>query len=313
MYIGIDLGGTGIKAGLVNEDGRILYKTSCPTRAAEGCSAIAEDMGKLVDTILKETNTNKADVKSIGIGVPGAVDNNKGEVIYTANINMKNAPLVAELKKHCDFPVFLGNDANCAALGEYFALNNPDITNLIAVTLGTGVGGGIILDGKIFTGSNAIAGEIGHMIIDIDGEKCGCGAKGCWEAYASATALIRDTKRAAKKNPDSILAKIIKEDGEVGGITPFKAKEMGDETGTKVVENYIKYIAIGIINIINIFQPQSIVIGGGVSKQGDNLVVPLKKYVEKYAYGADFANIAEISTAKLGNDAGLVGAAFLGK
>ena len=151
------------------------------------------------------------------------------------------------------------------------------------------------------------------MIIDIDGEKCGCGAKGCWEAYASATALIRDTKRAAEKNPDSILAKIIKEDGEVGGITPFKAKEMGDETGTKVVENYIKYIAIGIINIINIFQPQSIVIGGGVSKQGDNLVVPLKKYVEKYAYGADFAKIAEISTAKLGNDAGLVGAAFLGK
>lgn len=313
MYLGIDLGGTGIKAGLVNEEGYIIYKSSCSTRADEGYKAIAEDMAKLIGNVLKETNTDVKNVKSIGIGVPGAVDNDSGEVIYTANINMKHAPFADELKKYYDLPIFLGNDANCAALGEFFALNDPEISDLIAITLGTGVGGGIIINKKIFTGSNAVAGELGHMIINVDGEKCGCGRKGCWEAYASATAIIRDTKRAAEKNPDSLLAKIIEREGKVSGKTAFLAKEQGDETGRIVVDNYIRYVAEGIINIINIFQPQAIVIGGGISKEGDKIVLPIREYVNKYAYGAELVNIAKISTAKLGNDAGILGAAFLGK
>lgn len=313
MYIGIDLGGTGIKIGLVNEEGKILHKDSCPTRANEGYVAIAEDMAKLIGAVLKDTNTDVSEIKSIGIGVPGAVDNKKGEVIYTPNINMKSAPLAKELKKYYDLPVNLGNDADCAALGELSALNDPSIKQFIAITLGTGVGGGIIIDGKIFSGSNSVAGELGHMVISMNGEKCGCGRKGCWEAYASATAIIRETKRAIEKNPDSLLARIAKEEGEVNGKTVFDAAQSGDEVAKEVVDNYIQAISEGLVNIINIFQPQAIVIGGGISKQGDNILIPIKEYVYKYCYGVGLVDIADISIAKLGNDAGIVGAALINK
>lgn len=313
MYLGIDLGGTGIKIGMVDETGKIVYSSSCPTRANEGYKAIAEDMAKLIEETLKETNKEVTDIKSIGIGVPGCVDNAKGEVIYTANIDMLHAPLAVELKKYYDLPVYLANDADCAALGEYFALNDENVKNLIAITLGTGVGGGIIIDGKIFAGSNSVAGELGHMVIKSGGEKCGCGRCGCWEAYASATAIIRETKRAIKENPDSLLAKNAKEEGEVNGKTAFDAAWAGCEVAKKVVDEYFTAIAEGLTNIVNIFQPQAIVIGGGVSRQGDKLLNPIKEHVYKYCYGSGLVDVAKISIAQLGNDAGIVGAAFLGK
>jgi len=313
MYLGIDLGGTGIKIGMVDESGNIIYSSSCPTRANDGYKVIAEDMAKLIGETLKETNKEVKDIKSIGIGVPGCVDNAKGEVIYTANIDMLHAPLAVELKKYYDLPVYLANDADCAALGEYFALNDESVKNLIAITLGTGVGGGIIIDGKIFAGSNSVAGELGHMVIKSGGEKCGCGRCGCWEAYASATAIIRETKKAIEKNPDSLLAKNAKEEGEVNGKTAFDAAWAGCEVAKKVVDDYFNAIAEGLTNIVNIFQPQAIVIGGGVSRQGDKLLNPIKEHVYKYCYGTGLVDIAKISIAKLGNDAGIVGAAFLGK
>lgn len=314
MYIGVDLGGTGIKVGLVAENGEIIYKTDCPTRATEGLAVIVKDMAELIKKVLDNTNTDIKEIKSIGVGSPGSVDDKNGVILYANNLNLHNANLADELGKYYDVPIFVGNDANCATLGEFFALKDDNITDLVAITLGTGVGGGVIINKKVFTGVNGIAGELGHTVISLNGEKCTCGRKGCWEAYASATALIRDTQRAAAENPDSYVAKLVSENGgKANGKTAFDASIAGDEVGKKLVDNYVSYVAEGIVNIINTFRPHAVVIGGGISKQGENLLNPVKEYVNKYVYGGEETNVTKISIAKLGNDAGIVGAAFLGK
>lgn len=311
-YLGIDIGGTGIKAGIVKEDGTIVYKQSAVTQAHLGYDVLAADIAKLIEVTLKEANVSIDEIKSIGMGCPGSIDDKNGVVIYANNINLKNAPLCDELKKYYDKPIYIGNDANCAALGEYFALGDDSVENFVAITLGTGVGGGIILNKKLFTGSNGIAGELGHTVIKVGGEKCTCGRNGCWEAYASATALIRDTERAAKNNPDSYLAKLVAENGgKATGRIPFAALEMGDKTAKEVIDSYVVSVAEGIVNIINTFQPHAIVIGGGVSNAGDALLKPVREYVEKNSYGGILGT--KISIAKLGNDAGIIGAAFLGR
>ena len=312
-YLGIDIGGTGIKAGIVKEDGTIVYKQSAVTQAHLGYDVLAADLAKLIEVTLKEANVSIDEIKSIGMGCPGSIDDKNGVVIYANNINLKNAPLCDELKKYYDKPIYIGNDANCAALGEYFALGDDSVENFVAITLGTGVGGGIILNKKLFTGSNGIAGELGHTVIKVDGEPCTCGRNGCWEAYASATALVRDTERAGKKYPDSAVARKIKENGKASGKTAFDAMREGDEAGKEVVDNYIKNVSEGIVNIINTFQPEYVAIGGGISKEGDNLLTPVKKYVEDKVYGGGLVNTSKIVIAKLGNDAGIIGAALLAK
>lgn len=312
MYIGVDLGGTGIKAGLVDEKGNILHKDSCPTRAMEDYKVIVADMADLIKKILNDTDTNTSEIKTIGIGCPGSIDDKNGIVIYANNLNLHDAPLAQELKKYYDVPVYVSNDANCAALGEFFALDDENITDIVAITLGTGVGSGIIINKKIFTGTNGIGGELGHTVIKVNGEKCTCGRNGCWEAYASATALIREAEKAAKENPDSYLAKLVAENGgKANGRIPFAATEKGDEAGKKVIDKYILDVAEGIVNIINTFQPHAIVIGGGVSNAGGALLKPIEEYSKEHCYGGIFQT--KISIAKLGNDAGIIGAAFLGK
>lgn len=311
-YIGIDIGGTGIKAGVVKENGEIICKSSIPTEAGAHYSVLAKHIADLTLAVIKEAGISMDEVKSIGMGSPGSIDDKNGVVLYANNLNLLDAPLCAEVAKHIDKPVYIGNDANCAALGEFFALEDESITDFIAVTLGTGVGGGIVIDGKLFTGSNGVAGELGHMVTVVDGEDCSCGRKGCWEAYASATALIRDAERAAKLNPDSLVAKMIAENGgKANGKIVWDAKDAGDSVAQAVIDKYIQHIAEGIVNLINIFQPQVIAIGGGVSVQGDNLLSPVKAQVADRCYGN--LKIADIVMAKLGNDAGIVGAAFLGK
>ena len=241
MYIGVDLGGTAIKAGLVDDNGTILHKGSAPTRAKAGYQAIVSDIADLINKVLEESNTSIKDIKSIGMGAPGSIDSKNGVIIYSENIVMRNAPVCDEFKKYFDLPVYIGNDANCAALGEYYALEEKDIECFVAITLGTGVGSGIIINGKIFTGFNGVAGEFGHTTIDRNGIDCNCGRKGCWENYASATALIRETVKAANENPDSILAKLIAEnDGKANGKIPFDAAQAGDEVGARVVNEYLK-------------------------------------------------------------------------
>lgn len=313
-YIGVDVGGTGIKAGVVATDGTIIKSCAIPTKRNSHYTELIKEMAELIFKTIKEASVSLDEIKSIGIGFPSSVDDKKGVVVYTANINLNNAPVVEELKKYIDKPVFIGNDANCAALGEYFALNDDSVENFVAITLGTGVGGGIIINKKLYTGSNGSAGEIGHIRLIMDGEKCSCGREGCLECYASATALIRDSKKAADNNPNSLLAKNISANGgRSNGKLVFDTAAKGDETAKKVIDNYIKYIGEGIIDIVNIFQPDVIAIGGGISRQGDNLLNPIKEYIKGRTFGAAYIKNSRITIAKLGNDAGIVGAAFLGK
>ncbi len=313
-YIGIDLGGTGAKAGVVTEDGKIIAKSTASTKDVVGYENIVKVMADITYDVIEKANITLEEIKSIGIGCPGSIDDKNGVVYYSNNIVMENAPIVDEMKKHIHKPTYIGNDANCAALGEYWAFKSDEMKNFVLITLGTGIGGGVILDGKLYTGFNGVAGELGHTIIQMDGEPCSCGRRGCWEAYASATALIRNTEIAAKANPDSVLNKMIEEnDGKANGKMSFDAAKLGDKAGEEVVRDYIKYLGEGITDMINIFQPTLIAIGGGVSNQGDNLIKPLEEYVYPRVYGAGLAPATKIVTASLGNDAGIIGAAFLGK
>ncbi|MBR2877694.1 MAG: ROK family protein [Clostridia bacterium] len=311
MRIGIDLGGTTIKAGLVTEDGKIRYKSAIPTGAQRHYTEILADMAKLAIKVCEDTGYSIDDITSIGIGSPGSCDAKNGVLVYANNINFHNVPVREEMQKYINKPIYLENDANVAAYAEY-CMGDKNEECFIAVTLGTGVGGGIIMNGKIFSGYNGAGGELGHMVIKKDGAACTCGRKGCWEAYASASALIAQTKRAIIENKNSIMNDMI--DGNidrVDGKTAFDAAKQGDKAALEVVKKYAEYVGCGIANIINIFQPEKVVIGGGISNQGDYLLNPIKEYCTLEVYsGANIGGI-NIEIAKLGNDAGIIGAALL--
>lgn len=312
-YIGIDLGGTNIAAGLVDEIGTIIHKDSVPTMREREYPEIIRDMAMLCKKIVKDAGIDIKDVKSIGIGAPGTPDNKNGILVYANNLKFKNVPMRMEMQKYINLPVLIENDANCAALAESVAGASKDAKNSITVTLGTGIGGGMVIDGKVYSGFNSAAAEVGHMAIISDGELCTCGRKGCWEAYGSAVALIEQSKKAAKKNPDSLLNKLV--DGDLDKInakTSFDAAKQGDETGKKVVDQYIKYVAEGLTNLINIFTPEVLVIGGGISKEGEYLLKPLREHISRDIYAKEVPQ-TQIRIAKMGNDAGIVGAAMLGK
>ena len=312
MYIGIDLGGTNIAAGVVDETGRIIYKSSVPTLAQRPVEEIVEDMADLCVDIVDGADCSIADIEAVGVGCPGTVDNKNGIVAYACNLRMQNTELGAMLEKKLGKPVNLENDANAATLGEY-AVNGNNADSFVLITLGTGVGGGVIIDGKPYRGFNCAGGELGHIIINADGEEqCSCGNKGCWEAYASVTALIRQTKQAMQSDSNSMMHKWIQENGEVSGRTAFECAKAGDRTAKAVVEKYIRYVSYGLISILNIFQPSKILIGGGISKEGDYLLNPLREYV----YAGDYNKYREktkIETATLFNDAGIIGAALSAK
>lgn len=313
MYIGVDIGGTGIKAGLVDEKCNILAKDSCPT-PRDSYESILEAIIELAERVTELGGHKMSDVKSIGIGCPGAVDDKRGIVVYANNIQFPNMKLGPDLSERMGIPVYLGNDANCAALGEFYALDDKGISDFVAVTLGTGVGGGIVINKKLYTGFNGAAGELGHTLLYADGEPCSCGRRGCWEAYASATALIRQTEKKASECPKSILAKMVSENGgKANGKISFDAAKQGDEAGREVVERYTKAVADGIVNVINMLQPEVIVIGGGISKEGAGLIDPVLVHLNKYVYGSEQGiPFCKVRLAKLGNDAGIVGAALLG-
>ncbi len=313
-YIGIDLGGMGIKAGIVSENGTIIAKDRVSTKGLDDYKEIIKEMANLSNKLMNSSGVTLEEIESVGIGIPGAVDNKTGVAYYCNNVNIKNAPLRDEFKKYIDKPVYLGNDADCAALGEFSKFLSSGVENFVAVTLGTGIGGGIIINKKLYTGFNGTAGELGHMSLDFDGRKCNCGRKGCWELYASATALMRDTEEEVNNNPDSLVAEMVRDNGgKANGLIPFEAAQKGDSTGKMLVDNYIRYLGEGLVSIINIFQPEIVAIGGGISNQGDNLLKPLKEYVLPRTYGAGLTPATEIVIASLGNDAGIIGAAFLGK
>jgi len=312
LFIGIDLGGTNIAAGLVTEEGKILDKVSIPTNADRGVDAVIGGILRSCDLLAEKTGFSKADLKAIGIGVPGMMNVETGEVIFCPNLPIEHVNITNELREKWKVPVHINNDANCAALGEAYAGGAKDTANAVFITLGTGVGGGIIIDKKIYSGFNGAAGEVGHIVIQLDGRQCGCGRKGCWEAYASATGLIKTTRDYMKEHPETIMWELA--DGsleKVGGRTAFDAMRRGDAGGIAVTDLYIKQLAAGIIDMINIFQPEVLCIGGGISNEGDYLMKPLQKLVEEARYTRDVPQTV-IKRAELGNDAGIVGAAMLG-
>ena len=246
--------------------------------------------------------------------IPKSVQRYKKILIYANNFTFgKDVPVRDLLQKHINKPVYLGNDANVAALGESISGAAKGHDNAVMITLGTGVGGGIIIDGKIYEGYRSAGAELGHILLQHNGEKCSCGRKGCWEAYAAAPALIRQTKAAMEKNPESKLHEFAEKEGKVSGRTAFSAARAGDKVAQEVVETYCEYVAEGLVDIVNVFRPEVIIVGGGLSNEGDYLISRLKAFINKSSYGNYIHPEQVIVTATLGNDAGIIGAALLGK
>ncbi|MDD6690064.1 MAG: ROK family protein [Clostridium sp.] len=312
MYsLGIDLGGTNIVASVVDDQFNIISTAKTKTNAPRPANDIFDDVEKVCREAVREAKLTMSDLVAVGMGSPGTC-NADGVIEFANNLAFNNVPAREMLRERLGVDnVFVENDANCAALGEAFAGCGNGSKNFVAVTLGTGVGSGIILDGKIVNGVNYAGGECGHMVIMVDGEQCSCGRKGCWEAYASATALIRQTKRAMDDYPDSIMHRLAKEEGGVNGKTAFDAMRLGDIAGIEVVNNYIKYVSCGLINLVNALQPEIICIGGGICNEGDTLMEPLRRYVQAERYSIHSKIQTKIVKAQLGNNAGIIGAALL--
>lgn len=312
-YVGIDLGGTNIVAGVVDEQYNILAKASTKTNCPRPDREIARDMAKMAIQAVENAKLTMDQIEWIGIGTPGIANSRDGIIEYSNNLGFVNTPMVKYIQEDIDKPVFVENDANAAAYGEFVAGAAKGANNAVCITLGTGVGGGIIIDGKIYAGSNFAGAEIGHTVISVDGPQCTCGRKGCFEVFSSATGLIRMTKESMAKNPDSSMHKLVAErSGKVSARIAFDAMRMGDAAAKVVVDDYIKYLAAGITNTINTFQPDILCIGGGVCNEGDALLLPVKELVAKEVYTRNSKQNAQIVIAKLGNDAGIIGAAFLG-
>lgn len=307
-YIGIDLGGTNIVAGVVNENYEIIAKASVKTNLPRPEKEIAADIIKVSKKAVADAGLTMEQIEWVGMGTPGIANSETGIIEYSNNLGFVNTPMVKYLEEGLGKPAFIENDANAAAYGEYVAGAAKGAKNAVCITLGTGVGGGIIIDGKIYCGSNFGGAEIGHTVISVDGPQCTCGRKGCFEVYSSATGLIRMTKEAIAENPDSMMAA----EEKISGRTAFDYMRKGDKAAKEVVDKYIKYLAAGITNTINIFQPDILCIGGGVCNEGDPLLLPMKEIVARENYTRNSPKNAKIVIAKLGNDAGIIGAAFLG-
>mgnify|MGYP000859152996 FL=1 len=313
LRIGIDLGGTNIVAAVVNDEYEMVGKAKIPTATPRSADEIFDDIAKVCKEAMAQAGVTIKDIFSVGIGTPGTV-NKEGVIEFANNLGFVNVPAKEMLIERLGIEnVYVDNDANCAALGEAQAGSGHGAKDFIAVTLGTGVGSGVIINGKIVAGVNNAGGECGHSVIVVDGEPCTCGRKGCWEAYASATALINQTKAAMEKYPDSVMHELVKANGgKVDGRTAFDAMRRGDIAGIKVVDAYVKYVACGLINLVNIFQPETICIGGGICNEGETLLRPLRRYIDSERYSVYSKIQSKIVKAELGNDAGIIGAALLG-
>ena len=309
-YVAIDLGGTFIKGGIVDDLGRILISDKAPTESDGGAEVVAKNIANLAKSLMERLNLTASDVEGIGMGVPGMINSKAGIVTYSNNLAWENFAIGERVEALTGLKTKIANDANVAALGEVKFGGGKNLENVIMITLGTGVGGGIVLDGKLYEGNEGAGAELGHSCISVGGELCTCGRRGCLEAYASATALIRDTKRAMEAHPESAMWSIAKTLDEVDGATAFKCKE-SDAIAREVVEHYIEMLGAGLTNIATVFRPDAILIGGGVSAEGDNIIRPLQKYVDEHIFAGERGPKVIIRCAELGNRAGTMGAAAL--
>ncbi len=317
-YIGVDLGGTNIAAGIVNSEFQIVKKGSVPTNVAgRTAEEIIKDMGALCDSLVKDAGLTFDDIEYVGIASPGAIDPVRGVVNYANNLPFSRFPIADTLKKFIPVKkVLVENDANAAAKGEAVAGAAKGVGDVVMITLGTGVGGGIIIDHKVYSGFNYAGAELGHIVIEYNGRQCSCGRKGCWEAYSSATGLINMTKEklaeCEAKGIPTLMTDFVKEEGKVSGKTAFAAMKKGDAPAKEVVDMYIGYLGCGLSNIINFFQPEILVIGGVICNEKHYLTDPLEKIIKEETYGNEAIKPTTLKIAELGNDAGIIGAAVLG-
>lgn len=313
MYkVGVDLGGTNIAVGVVDENYKIIGKGKVKTNAPRPAEEIFADIKKAIDLAVADAGLTMDDIEKVGVGTPGSINQETGIIEFSNNLKFDNVPARKMLEELTGKPCAFENDANAAALGEAYAGAGNGAKNFVAVTLGTGVGSGIIVDGKIVSGINYAGGEMGHTVIVVNGKPCNCGRSGCWECYASATALISQTKEKMQECPDSKMWELCNGDiQKVSGRTAFNAMYEGDKAAKEVVDNYIYYVSVGVTNIINTFQPEVVCIGGGISNEGDNLLDPIRAHVEKERYSKYAKKQTKVCKAMLGNDAGIIGAALL--
>lgn len=312
-YIGVDLGGTNIAIGIVDENYNIITKKSVPTNCPGSAEAIADDIAKTALELLKETNMSLNEISWVGIGTPGSVNSQSGVIERAHNLGFCDTPLKKLIEDRLQIECYIENDANAAAYGEFLAGAAKGTNDAVCVTIGTGIGGGVIIDKKIYTGSNFFGAELGHTVIEINGKQCNCGRNGCLERYASATALIQQTKEKMLGDKNSLMWQEVDGDIEkVSGRTSFDAMKKGDKSAKEVVEKFVEYLACGCTNFINIFQPDVLIIGGGVSKEKDALLKPLKETIARDSFDKNPEKATKVLAATLGNDAGIIGAAFLG-
>lgn len=308
--IGIDLGGTNIVAGLVDEQYHLLDKAAVKTQPEKGFDFITDNMARLVATLLQRAKLAPADVSSIGIGSPGTPDKETGDIVFSNNLNWHNVPLASSVQGKTGIRTVVANDADCAALGEFVAGAGAEDASMALITIGTGVGSGIVMDGKLFCPAGSNAPELGHTTLICGGEPCTCGRNGCAEAYISFTALIRDGNRAADAHPDSMLAKLRSEGQALNGKNIFDCGKAGDPAAKELMDRFIEYMGQFLANVGNGFGVRAIVVGGGISKEGEWLCRRLREIVVREMFvGEMFA--PPIRMATLGNDAGVIGAAAL--
>lgn len=308
MYrIGVDLGGTNIAVGLVNEKYQIVEAVSVPTNASRSVEQVVDSIGGAIECVMEKARITVDNCSLIGVGAPGTCDVERGIVICSYSLSWNDVPLSSMLQKRFGIPVRLDNDANCAALAEVKAGAAKGYRNVVLVTLGTGIGTGIVINGSIYSGLKGNGTEMGHVLIDYDGELCFCGRRGCWDTYASATALIVQAKRAASGRPESVLNRL----PEITGKSVFDAAKQGDITAKAVVKKYCEYLALGISNIVNALAPEMILLGGGISREGDLILNPIRDYIKEYCFDTREEGLPVLGVASMGNDAGIVGAASL--
>lgn len=312
-HIGIDFGGTAIKAGVVDADYQIIAKGSIATRADHDFMKTVAEIAKLSGDVAAQAGLSMDDFSSVGIGCPSFIHPDTGRLVFVNNTNWVNVPLREELQKQLNKDVFVENDANCAVIGEALAGAAKGQKNVLLITLGTGVGSGLIINGKLFPGCDNMGAELGHTPFIAHGELCTCGIRGCFEAYASVTALIRQTLAAMDSDPSSMMHQYANAHGNrVTGRTAFDCARLGDASAKKVVDTYMDYIANGIGGFINIFRPDVVLIGGGISNEGDYLMDPINERLGQYVLAYDMIGAPKITAATLGNDAGIIGAAYCG-
>ncbi|MBO8463508.1 MAG: ROK family protein, partial [Firmicutes bacterium] len=296
VSLGIDIGGTSAKIGIVDKENRVIAETKVVT-GVKKAEEIIENIAKAALQLMEEHNISMEQCGKVGVGVPGLVDKKEGMVLYSNNLQWENVKLAEEFKKYLPLPVSIANDADCAALGEAVAGAGRGVQNLVMLTLGTGVGGGVILNGQLFTGSILGGIELGHMVIHEKGELCTCGRRGCLEAYASATAMRREAKKVYGTSLEPL---------EI-----FEKANASDEKAKVIVHNYIQDLGTGVINLVNVFRPERIIFGGGIAAQGEVILQPIRERMEKESFGGNYSEVPELVIAEMENQAGMIGAANL--